>query len=113
MASKFVVNLLNPWKAKREREAERLAELRARDGDACARCRRPMQFDRPPGHELAAKIERISNGPPAGGDLLANLCLTHGRCNATGVDLTVEVAERVRRKSEAARPARVRRKRAA
>ena len=36
---------LNPWRLKRERAAARIAALRARDGDNCVRCRRPMRFD--------------------------------------------------------------------
>lgn len=32
---------------------------------------------------------------------LANLRLTHRRCNASGIDHTEEVTERIRRKNEA------------
>ena len=83
--------------------------LRQRDGDACARCRRPLSFDLPAGHDQGAKIEPIVRG--GGGGAIDNLRLCHGRCN-TGrpVDLTGEVAERMRRKAEAELFAKSRRK---
>ena len=90
---------LTPWKLKRERAAERVRTLRSRDGDNCTRCRRPLRFDLPDGHDQAAKIEPRS---AADGDALAGLCLCHTRCNAGQVDYTGEVAERMRRKAEAA-----------
>ena len=94
---------LNPWKFKREQEElHRVAELRSRDGDHCRRCRRPMRFDLPTGHDLAPKIHdiapsRIADTAPS----LEALCLCHTRCNAAGADHTPEVKERVRRKNEA------------
>ena len=51
---------LNPWKFKREQEElQRLANLRTRDGDHCRRCRRPMRFDLPAGHDHAPKTEQL------------------------------------------------------
>ena len=94
-----IVSYLIPWRRKREREAEQVRALRARDGDACARCRRPLRFDLPAGHDAGAKVEPILSG--VGRDAVDNLCLTHGRCNAAGADNTAEVAERIRRRSEA------------
>ena len=85
-----VIKYLNPWKAKRDRIAAELAALRARGGDNCARCRRPLRFDLPAGHDQAAKID------PIGLD-----CLTHGRCNVQGRDMTEEVMERLRPSREA------------
>ena len=85
-----VVRYLNPWKLKREREASRLAALRQRDGDNCARCRRPMRFDLPAGHDQGAAIEGPADDQ--------RLC--HARCNPSGVDHTDEVLERRRRKNE-------------
>lgn len=75
--------------------------IRKRDGETCRRCRRPLRFDLPRGHERAPKIE--SFGPQAEGEpaSLDNFCLTHGRCNAAPTDMTLEVKERVRRKNEA------------
>lgn len=95
---------LNPWKYKREQEElQRIAELRSRDGDHCRRCRRPIRFDFPSGHDQAPKIHdaaaaAVDGQPPA----LDSLCLVHTRCNAAGADNTVEVKERVQRKNEAA-----------
>ena len=97
-----IVRYLNPWKHRREleRQQQRLAELRRRDGDDCRRCRRPLRFDLTDGHDLGPKIEAIT--PIEGADdNLENLCLTHRRCIAEGNDHTDEVAERVRRKNEA------------
>ena len=97
MPSRSIAHYLTPWKLKREREAERVRALRSRDGETCARCRRPMRFDLPDGHDQGARIEEIAPGSAA----LDNLRLTHRRCNAPGLDHTVEVTERIRRKAEA------------
>ena len=101
-----VVRYLNPWKLKRERAAARLAALRQRDGDNCARCRRPLRFDLPAGHDQGAAIEEVAAGDQ-------RLC--HRRCNAPGLDHTGEVTARLRRKSEAVlfETARKRRRKAA
>ena len=100
MPPKSFVRFLNPWKYGRLAAAERVAALRARDGDQCARCRKAMRFDLPAGHEQAAAVAQLV--PGAGGEALDNLRLCHPRCNTPGLDLTDEVAARVRRKSEAA-----------
>lgn len=93
MSQSIIARYLNPWKFKRHQEQrQRVAELRQRDGDDCRRCRRPLRFDLPTGHDLAARIEQIPSGEQ---------CLTHVRCNAQGTDNTAEVAARVRRKNEA------------
>ena len=92
-----IAKYLNPWKLRRERDAERVRMLRSRDGDMCARCRRPLRFDLPGGHDQGARIEEIAPGS----DALNNLRLTHRRCNAPGLDHTAEVTERIRRKAEA------------
>ena len=88
---------LTPWKLKRERAAERVRTLRSRDGDNCTRCRRPLRFDLPDGHDQGPRIEHIVPGSDEPG----NLRLTHRRCNAPGLDHTDEVGERIRRKAEA------------
>ena len=93
---------LNPWKFKREQETlQRIAELRSRDGDHCRRCRRPMRFDLPRGHDLAPKIHDVAPAPPNEPPALDALCLCHTRCNAAGTDHTPLVTERARRKNEA------------
>ncbi len=93
-----VVQYLNPWRLKRQRAAARVAALRARDGDNCARCRRAMRFDLPPGHEGGVVIEPTV--PGAKGAALEDLRLCHPRCNPSGVDHTDEVLDRRRRKNE-------------
>lgn len=95
---------LNPWKFKREQAArqQRIAELRRRDGDSCQRCRRPIRFDLPEGHEQAPKFHDLGPRSVDGMPRIESQCLVHLRCNAAGTDNTAEVTERVRRKSEAA-----------
>jgi hypothetical protein len=102
MSQSIIAKYVTPWKYKRKQEAARIRQLRSRDGDSCARCRRPMRFDLAAGHDLGARIEEIllpiNNAQPDPD----NLRLTHRRCNASGVDHTDEVTERIRRKNEAA-----------
>ncbi len=100
--SMTIARYVNPWKFRREQNAQRVQALRRRDGDNCARCRRALRFDLPAGHDMSAKIEEIVPGSAAGSETLDNLCLCHGRCNAKAGDDTQEVTERVRLKSEAA-----------
>jgi hypothetical protein len=101
MSQSMVARYVTPWKYRRAQEAARVAELRARDGDDCRRCRRPMRFDLPRGHDAGPRIqdvETVANGPPSPID---NQCLCHGRCNGVGADYTAEVQERRRRENEA------------
>jgi hypothetical protein len=96
--SSVIVKFVNPWKFRRDQEAQRLQALRHRDGDDCRRCRRPMRFDLPSGHDLGPKVEQILSGTA---EAIDNLCLTHRRCISEGADHTVEVKERIRRRAEA------------
>ena len=98
---RLVAKYLNPWGFRRRQEAERLLALRQRDGDCCRRCRRPIRFDRPSGHDLGFRLEQIVPANAGGSDAIDNLCLTHWRCNAKSRDDTVEVLERLRPKREA------------
>ena len=100
MTSPSIARLLTPWKLKRERAADQVRQLRSRDGDNCARCRRPLRFDLPDGHDQGPKVE--PRPAASTGDTLDRLCLCHARCNQAKVDHTGEVAERMRRKAEAA-----------
>lgn len=111
--SRVIIKYLNPWKYRRLVEAERLAALRARDGDQCARCRRPMRFDLPAGHDSGAKVEPIMPPAKGEGEALDNLRLCHSRCNVSGIDHTDAVLARARIKNEAALFAKARKKRAA
>ena len=102
MPATTLAKYLNPWKYKREQEQlRRVQTLRGRDGDECRRCRRPMRFDFPEGHDLTPRIEPIATGPGGEPEALDNLCLTHRRCTAEVADNTREVQERIRRKAEA------------
>jgi hypothetical protein len=102
MSRTMIARYLSPWKFKREQEEEqRRKTLRQRDGDGCRRCRRPIRFDLPAGHDLGAKIEDIVPASTDGLQPLDNLCLCHRRCNAESADYTAEVKDRVRRKAEA------------
>lgn len=87
-----IIAQIVPWTRRKEKARQRIVELRARDGEDCRRCRRPLRFDLPGGHDLGPKIERMGEGSD---------CLTHGRCNPSMVDHTGEVLDRVRRKAEA------------
>ena len=89
-----------PGMFKRDKQRQRFAELRQRDGDNCRRCRRPMSFDLPPGHDQAATI--LQTGPKSKGAALDALCLCHVRCHGVTVDNTSEVQERLRLRAEAA-----------
>lgn len=107
MSRAILACYVTPWKFRRAQLEQRLAALRERDGDNCRRCRRPLRFDLPRGHDRAPRVEPVAGGR----ETLESLCLCHVRCNAAGSDHTEEVTERVRRKSEAelfARPRRVR-----
>ena len=100
MPSSSLARYLNPWKFRREEQERKIAALRHRDGDNCTRCRRPVRFDFPAGHDLSPKIELM--GAVEAAESIEHSCLTHARCNAQAGDNTAEVQERVRRKSEAA-----------
>ncbi len=98
----IIARYVSPWVLRKDKERQqRLVALRQRDGDNCRRCRRPLRFDLPEGHDHAPTIQEVvrtsSDEPPA----LENLCLCHQRCNAQGADNTGEVRERIRRRSEA------------
>ncbi len=86
-----IVRFLNPWTQRRKRAAEQLAALRKRDGDSCARCRKPIRFDLPPGSDQGAKVEQGGGAP----------ILTHGRCHVPGRDDTDAVLQRLRPTREA------------
>ena len=90
---------------KRDKQRLQVAELRRRDGDNCRRCRRPLRFDLPAGHDQGPTF--LPTGPATkGGGEVDHLCLCHVRCNGVTIDNTAEVQDRLRRKAEeAAAPA--------
>jgi len=101
--SSSIARFVSPLKYRREQaEAARVRLLRQRDGDECRRCRRPMRFDLPAGHDHGACVQPIQFGLETDSADFENLCLTHRRCNAAQADNTAEVTERIRRKQEAA-----------
>jgi hypothetical protein len=100
--SRLFLRYVSPWTARKNKERQqRVSTLRARDGDDCRRCRRPLRFDLPSGHDLGPSIEQVLPTPPGAKGSLDNFCLTHRRCNADSANNTSEVQERVRRKNEA------------
>jgi hypothetical protein len=99
-----IVVYLNPWKVRRDKERQRIEELRRRDGDNCRRCRRPMHFDLPHGHDQAPRIQNISPRSNDGAVALEDWCLCHGRCNPEPGDATAEVMERIRLKASEVTP---------
>ncbi len=113
MGRKNIAKYLNPWMFMRDKKRERFAALRERDGDDCWRCKRPMHFDLPRGHQQAPTIEHLKPSSKGGTNELGNLCLCHARCNWAMADSTPEVKERMRRKAEEAAAAAVAPKRRA
>jgi 5-methylcytosine-specific restriction endonuclease McrA len=113
MSRSVIIKYVNPWKFRREQNEERLRALRQRDGENCTRCRRPLRFDLPDGHDMGATIEEILPKSAGGTEALDNLCLTHVRCNAKSGCDTAEVKERARVKNEAALFAKSRKRRRA
>jgi hypothetical protein len=101
MSRTMIARYVNPWKFRREEQEQRLRALRDRLGENCSRCRRPIRFDLPGGHDQAPRIEQLLHAANGGSGELDNLCLTHTRCNSAGADHTPEVTERIRRRSEA------------
>ncbi|HEX3422230.1 MAG TPA: hypothetical protein VHS33_02350 [Sphingomicrobium sp.] len=102
MSRSIIAKYVTPWAFKRQREQQRrILELRSRDGDNCRRCRRPIRFDLTRGHDKGPAIEPITAAWGDEPQSLKNFCLCHGRCDADSGDNTLEVTERVRRKSEA------------
>lgn len=102
MSRSIIAKYVTPWAFRREREEQRrIADLRSRDGDNCRRCRRPIRFDLTRGHDKGPAIEMIPSSLCNEPQAIENLCLCHRRCNADSGDNTLEVTERVRRKSEA------------
>ena len=103
MNRQFLARYVSPWTLRREREQQqRIAAIRQRDGENCRRCRRPIRFDLPDGHDRGPRVLTIESSPPGQPAALEALCLCHVRCNSAGADNTDEVTERLRRKSEAA-----------
>ena len=92
-----IARYLAPWAFKRAKEQQRLEQLRGRDGDNCWRCRRPLRFDLPGGHDQGPTIQSFAEGTVS----LDNFCLTHRRCVTEALDRTAEVEERLRLKREA------------
>ena len=91
-----ITRFLKPWSSRQDQiEQERLQLLRRRDGDSCRRCRRPMHFDLPSGHDRAPAILQIRFEPTPAAAELDNLCLCHARCNPRVGDNTDEVQERL------------------
>ena len=110
--SRTILAKVLPWTLRKDRAREqRLAALRRRDGDDCRRCRKPLRFDLPDGHDQGAKIEAIVPSAEAEAQALDNFCLTHRRCNAETGDMTAEVRERLRLQREATLFSKERRKR--
>ncbi|HSR00653.1 MAG TPA: hypothetical protein VLM36_12165 [Sphingomicrobium sp.] len=101
MSGSTIRKYVTPWKFRREQAQRRIAALRERDGDICRRCRRPMRFDLPHGHDKGPAIESIVAGNDLQDEALDDYFLCHVRCNAAGADNTAEVTERIRRRSEA------------
>lgn len=84
------------WAHKLVKKKRRFAAIRARDGDDCWRCHRPMRFEGPPNCGKAATIEHITPRSKGGTDDLDNLRLCHVGCNRHLADHPPEQKERMR-----------------
>lgn len=99
MTAKSLARYLIPWRLGRDRAQQLIDALRRRDGDHCRRCRRPLRFDLPHGHDKAPTPVTI--GPAVGGAAaLDRLVLCHTRCNPGMVDHTAEVQQRLQSRDE-------------
>ena len=101
MPTASLSSFLRPIKHRRDRLRAQLQAIRERDGGDCRRCRRPIRFDLPPGHDLGARVEPLISGIAGPQGSIDNLCLTHGRCNRNAGD-HLQVTERARHKAEIA-----------
>ena len=87
---------LHGWVLAQVEKKQRFAAVRARDGDDCWRCNRPMRFEGPPNCGKAATIEHVLPRSKGGGDDLGNLRLCHVGCNRHLADHPPEQKERMR-----------------
>ena len=97
-----IARFMTPWTLKRDRQRQRFAELRQRDGDNCRRCRRPIRFELAAGNDQAPMLEQIGPRSKDPSRALEAFCLCHVRCNGVTVDNTAQVQERLRLKAEQA-----------
>lgn len=103
MTNSFLARYFRPLALRTDKaERERVAAIRSRDGDNCRRCRRPIRFDLPHGHDKGPRVETALTSKIAAPQAIGELFLCHGRCHAVGADKTEEVAARRRHKNEAA-----------
>jgi hypothetical protein len=57
MTRSFIATYVSPWVLGRDKQLQqKLAALRERDGDNCRRCRRPIRFDLPRGHDWSETV---------------------------------------------------------
>nr|WP_314442200.1 HNH endonuclease [uncultured Sphingomonas sp.] len=59
----------------------KVEQIRARDGDACWLCNRPLDFSAEPNSKNAPTIEHLVAKSLGGGGELTNLALCHPGCN--------------------------------
>lgn len=78
----------------------KVAQLRARDGDNCWLCCKPIDFDAEPNSAKAWTVEHLIPHVRQGSDALENLVLCHPGCNRIlGVrSLTEKIKLRERRR---------------
>jgi hypothetical protein len=76
----------------------KVEKLRARDGDACWLCTRPMDFTAVPNSKKAPTIEHLVPRSLGGGGEMSNLVLTHQACNAHLANRPLSQKEEMRTK---------------
>lgn len=87
---------LPAWAHRAQRKRKKIAQVRARDGDACWRCNKPMRFGGIPNCGKAATIEHLEPLSRGGTWALDNLALCHPGCNRHLADKPRAQKERMR-----------------
>lgn len=81
MGKKTPNRFLPGWFFQRAKRRQRVADVRARDGDLCWRCHNPMRFGGKPNCGKAATVEHVRPLSKGGTWALDNLRLCHVGCN--------------------------------
>ena len=81
MSYNRIVKYLNPWMFKREKERQRFAKVREKNGDNCWRCHHPMNFSEPRNKRRSATVKHLLARASGETSRLDNLVLCHSGCN--------------------------------
>lgn len=79
----------------------KIEQIRARDGDGCWLCARPLDFAAVPNSKNAPTLEHLVAKSLGGGNELANLVLCHPGCNLHLADKPLAKKQEIRAKWQA------------